>query len=277
MLSIARSRLALPSQFVFLAVNALALLFGLVYNKQTPEFYKNNAHGKTGWIITWIASAWISMALVQVHTGRTKASSMEDQPGDQLNMGNMARYQRVQDTHLPETYRWSNDSGQGTERNSTSLYSHSRSPSVKSEEQQQFIGQSPPYNREDEDEFDGDAEKRGFLNGTAVDRFFSRNVARFAVGKPLKVLRFLYVFIERTILVQGFVAITSGTVVYGGIGVRIPDYILCERRLTIVNSMEAQFLTCLHITSKAESFSGTAYSLWDDGWVRSRISVGGGT
>lgn len=69
------------------------------------------------------------------------------------------------------------------------------------------------------DDVDLDAEKRGFLQDTVVDRFFSRHVARFAVGKPLKVLRLLYVIIDRTIIVQGFVAIMSGTVVYGGIGV----------------------------------------------------------
>ncbi|KAF1956551.1 hypothetical protein CC80DRAFT_413231 [Byssothecium circinans] len=218
MLSIARSRQALASQFVFLIVNALALVLGLVYNHQTPELYENNAHGKTGWIITWISSAWVFMALVQVYAGRTKTASTEDQTGDQLNAANMARYQRVQDARLPDMYRWSNDSGQGTERNSASLFGHSRSPSVESEEQQHFIGQTSKYNQDEEDEFDGEAEKRGFLNGTAVDRFFSHKVARFAVGKPLKFLRFFYIVIERTILIQGFVAITSGTVVYGGIG-----------------------------------------------------------
>ncbi|KAF2641369.1 hypothetical protein P280DRAFT_311307 [Massarina eburnea CBS 473.64] len=220
MLSIARSRLALASQFVFLIVNAFALLLGLVYNHQTPELYENNAHGKTGWIITWIASAWVFMALVHVYVARTKAASLQDQAGDQLNVANMTRYQRVQDAQLPDMYRWSNDSGQGTERNSTSLFGHSRSPSVESEEQQQFIGQIPRYDQghHEEDGFDGEAEKRGFLNGTAVDRFLSRNASRFAVGKPLKFLRFFYMVVERTILVQGFVAITTGTVVYGGIG-----------------------------------------------------------
>ena len=76
------------------------------------------------------------------------------------------------------------------------------------------------YTRDDEDDFDEDAtEKRGFLKNTTVDRFFSRNVARFAKGRPLKTLRFFYVVIERLILILGFVALTSGTVVYGGIGV----------------------------------------------------------
>lgn len=218
MLSIARSRLAVSSQFVFLVVNAFALLLGVVYNHQTPELYENNAHSKIGWIITWVASAWTMMALIQLYTARTKAPTLENHAGQPLNAANMAQYQRVQDAQLPEPSRWSNDSGQGTERNSASLYSHSRSPSVESEDQQ-FTGPTRRYTHDDEEAFDDDSEKRGFLRGTAVDRFMSRNVARFAVGRPLKYLRFLYVLIDRTILVLGFVAICTGTVVYGGIGV----------------------------------------------------------
>ncbi|ORY12014.1 hypothetical protein BCR34DRAFT_537515 [Clohesyomyces aquaticus] len=217
MLSIARSRFNLLMQFIFLVVNAFGLLLGIVYNHKTPELYENNAHSKVGWIITWIASAWVFMALVQTYTGRSKAHSLERHPEHQMTAANMAQYQRVHDTSLPNPSRYSNDSGQGTERNSASLYGHSRSPSVESEDQQ-FTGPPRRYTQDDGDAFDEDAEKRAFLRNTSVDRFLSRNVARFASRRVLKLLRILYVVIERTILVQGFVAITTGTVVYGGIG-----------------------------------------------------------
>jgi hypothetical protein len=221
MLSIACSRLAICAQFVFLVTNAFALLLGLVYNHRTPELYDNNAHSKIGWTITWIASAWVFMALVQVYTARAKPYSLEDQSGEPLNATNMARYHRVQeDVQDVSLGRWSNDSGQGTERNSTSLYGNSNSASPSVESGERHFNLPPPRTTHDElDDVDLDAEKRGFLKNNVVDRFFSRNVARFAVGKPLEVLRFLYVVIDRTILIQGFVAIMSGTVVYGGIGV----------------------------------------------------------
>ncbi|KAF2129844.1 hypothetical protein P153DRAFT_385073 [Dothidotthia symphoricarpi CBS 119687] len=216
MLSIARSRFTLPSQFVFLAVNALALIIGNVYNNKTPELYANNMHGKTGWAITWIGSAWVLMALVQMYTGRDKAQSMEGEVAQPVTAVNMAQYQRVREFNLPDPSRWSNDSGQGTERNSASLYSHSRSPSVESENQQLALS-SPTYADFDDNTFDSGAEKRGFLRNTSVDRFFSRNVARWVAGRTLKAIRFLYIAFERTMLIQGFVAITTGTVVYGGI------------------------------------------------------------
>ena len=242
MLSIARSRLALPSQLVFLAVNAFALVLGVVYNHKTPELYENDSHSKTGWAITWIASAWVFMALIQKYTGPSQAHSTGDGAAQPMTTANMVRYQRVQDEELPNPSRWSNDSGQGTERNSASLFGHSRSPSVESENQQ-FEGPTRKYTNDDLDSFDDDSEKRGFLRNTSVDGFFSRSVARFAVGRTLKAIRFFYVVFERTILIQGLVAIANGTVVYGGIGVSGPQ-VLSVNGADIVRREEEPSSTC---------------------------------
>ena len=216
MLSIARSRLTLPSQLAFLGTNALALLLGVIYNHKTPDLYTNDSHSKTGWIITWIASAWVFLWVVQMYTGRAESSAEGDEAAQPMTAANMAQYQRVHE-ESPYTSRWSNDSGQGTERNSASLFSHSRSPSVESENQQ--FASSPPRESLDDDDYVRDVtEKRGFLRNTPINHFFSRNVARFAVGRTLKAIRFFYIVFERTLLIQGLVAICTGTVVYGGIG-----------------------------------------------------------
>ncbi|KAF4594478.1 putative membrane protein C3B8.06 [Ophiocordyceps camponoti-floridani] len=63
MLSLAGSRFTLLSQYWFLGLNALGLVFGIIYNAQTPDLYPNNAHGKIGWIITMVASAQVLMTL----------------------------------------------------------------------------------------------------------------------------------------------------------------------------------------------------------------------
>jgi hypothetical protein len=217
MLSIARSRYTVPSQLAFLVINAFALVLGLIYNHKTPELYANNSHSSTGWIITWIACAWVFMALIQVYVGPHQLDSASDEASQPMTVANMARYRRVHD-ELPDPSRYSNDSGQGTERNSASLFGHSRSPSVESEDQQ-FAGPPSGYEQGDDDSLDDVPEKRGFLQNTSVDTFFSRHAARFAAGRTLKVIRFFHIVIERTILVQGLVAIATGTVVYGGIGV----------------------------------------------------------
>jgi hypothetical protein len=218
MFSIARSRYTLPSQMAFLATNALALVLGLVYDHKTPEMYAGNAHSKTGWAFTWIASAWVFMALIQAYAGRPESDAVEDEFAQPMTTANMLRYQRVHDEELSASSRWSGDSGQGTERNSASLYDNSQSPSVESENQQFPSPVRRPTHDDDSFGFDDDGdEKRGFLGKTPVGHFFSRNVARFVGGRALKAIRFFYVMIERTILVQGLVAIVSGAVVYGGI------------------------------------------------------------
>ncbi|KAF1928988.1 uncharacterized protein M421DRAFT_420218 [Didymella exigua CBS 183.55] len=215
MLSIARSRYVLPSQFAFLVVNALALLVGVVYNHKTPDLYENNSHSKTGWIVTWIASAWVFMALIQTYMDRNQAHSYDDETMQPLNAANMAEYQRMKEEDLESPYRYSNDSGQGTERNSASLYGHSRSPSVESDGCQ-FPG---PVRRNTHDGLDDleDVNLEKPKSQSRFDAFFSRNIAGFIAGRTAKVVRSLYVIFERTIIVQGLVAILSGTVVYGGI------------------------------------------------------------
>ena len=216
--SIARSRFTLPAQFIFLVANAFALMLGVVYQHKTPDLYENNSHGKIGWVITWIASAWVFVALVETYASKISAPSLDSGSSQPISSAAMAQYQRVQDAELPNLSRWSNDSGQGTERNSVSLCGHSRSPSVESEDQQ-FVGPTRRYTQDDDNSLDDVTEKRGFLRNNSVDGFFLRTVNRFAVGRPLKIMRISYVIVERVILILGFLAITTGTVVYGGIGV----------------------------------------------------------
>jgi len=278
MFSVARSRFALPTQFVFLVVNAFGMLFGIIYGRKTPDLYANNAHSKTGWIITWIASAWVFMALVQAYTSRTKAHSMENSVAQPVSSAAMAQYQRVQDAQLPTFSRWSNDSGQGTERNSSSLCGHSRSPSVESENQPFNEPRSPYLHDDDEEAFEGDVEKRGFLRDTSVDRFLGRNISRIAsFGQALKIMRLFYVIIDRTILIQGFVAFLSGTVVYGGIGVSTLEDSTRQQPANANFSMVVPSLTLWRTTSKEAFSSGMACSPSAVGWAHSRILVGRGT
>jgi hypothetical protein len=215
MLSIARSRYTLLSQLAFLSINALALVLGLVYNHNTPELYANNAHSKIGWVITWIASAWVLLAILQTYARQGQAAGDHDETTHPMTVANMARYERVHG-ELPDPSRFSNDSGQGTERNSASLFGHSRSPSCESDDHH-FGGPTRRYTQDDDNSFDDASEKQGFLGRVSMEGFLSRYGARLA-ARTVKVIRLLHLVFERTVLVQGLVAIASGTVVYGGIG-----------------------------------------------------------
>ncbi|KAH8724571.1 integral membrane protein [Phaeosphaeriaceae sp. PMI808] len=219
MMSISRSRFTLLSQLMFLAINASALVLGVVYDHKTPELYAGNTHSKIGWAVTWIASAWVFMAAIQVYVGHGKSRPQVDEDQhvatQSMSVANMMQYHRVQ-KDLPDLSRFSNDSGQGTERNSESLFGHSRSSSLRFEDHHSAAS-THSFTHDEEDSFDEVSEKRGLLQNASMDRFVLRYMGLFTLDRLLKGVRFSYVVMERTILIQGFVGILTGTVVYGGI------------------------------------------------------------
>lgn len=226
MFSVGSSRYMLPAQFLFLLVNAVSVLFAVIYKASTPDLYENNSHHPMGWAITWIAVAWVVIGVLNVYTSRSRATDHRVP----VSAANLTRYNRVPEPSPYEETRWSGDSGQGTERNSSSLLGgDTRSPSIDSE--------SPPFDlsrraslRRAETDDDGlvEAEKRSFLRDTYVDKVLSRNISRIAAfRKSLTLMRIVYTAVERTLLILGFVAIASGGVVYAGIfvsgGLCTPD------------------------------------------------------
>ncbi|KAE9964492.1 hypothetical protein BLS_008278 [Venturia inaequalis] len=210
MLSIAKSRFTIPSQATFLVLNALGLFLGTVYNANTPDLYANNAHHKMGWIFTWLALAWTIMGIVNIYG---KYVTDRRQSREQISQANLARYARLHQDAETQDVRWSNDSGQGTERNSASLFGP---PSTESENRN-FDNSLQDYNDVDLDEVLGEAEKHGFLRNTRVDRFLSQNIHRIAFGKTLIINRILYTIIERTIILMGWAALATGIITFGGI------------------------------------------------------------
>lgn len=212
MLSVARSRLALPTQFAFLVFNAIGLLVGIIYNSQTPDLYENNAHHKIGWIITWVASAQVVMTLLFVYAGRGENEVSSHERATFLPVS-------TEDTPSPlntypsgsfHDYRWSRDSGQGSERNSSSLHSRPASPS------DEYDGFEKP-----EDEFHAKpTESRRWFQGTVFDQFLSSRVPAMVSSRVLRALNIIHMVIERIILPFGFAAIATGGVTYGGIMVR---------------------------------------------------------
>lgn len=213
MFSIAKSRFTFPSQALFFILNALGMFLGTVYNANTPNLYENNAHHKMGWIFTWLVLAWMVMGIVNVYG---KYATGGRQFGQQISHANLARYERLHEDPETQDVRWSNDSGQGTERNSISLFGSSASPSTESENRK-FDESLPEGNDVELSEDSGEAEKHGFLRNTRVDRFLSQNIHRIAFGKTLTINRILYTIIERTVILMGWTALATGVITFSGI------------------------------------------------------------
>jgi hypothetical protein len=209
MFSIAKSRYSILLQFGFYALNAVGLALGTVYNANTPDLYENNAHHKMGWIFTWLATFWLILGILETYVSKSKNGRLS------ISEANMTRYERLQQTDdEAQGIRYSRDSGQGTERNSTSLFG---SGSPTSEAEQASFGDHLNSYAAKELESEGETPKPRLLRNTRVDRFLVRNMQRFAIGKTLAALRISYVILERTIILMGFFALTTGVVTFGGI------------------------------------------------------------
>ncbi len=208
MLSIARSRLTLPAQLVFLVVNGFGILLSMVYNHETPNLYENNSHHKEGWTISWIASVWVLMKFVRSFTSFVPRPRMRH-PSLQPVTQAMAEYHPL---NVFDNSRRSHDSGQGTEPNTNSLCDSPRTPSVNSVTDTLRTRQD---SQQDDDMYNElKHEKRGLLQNSKAHDFFSRCLAPQVAER---VFRFLYVVLERFLPILGFIGLITGLVVYGGI------------------------------------------------------------
>ncbi|KAH8887067.1 hypothetical protein GQ53DRAFT_657150 [Thozetella sp. PMI_491] len=213
MLSLARSRYTLVSQFVFAATNGVGVLLGVIYNKNTPDLYPNNSHYKLGWILTWVIGAQVLISLLNTVAGAfSNPNGQQGQSHErQFFIPVSTEAMEEHDSRYPKTFRFSNDSGQGTEPNTESVRSQSMSSG----------SASPPIplrdaDKEyvDEDDDDIEAHVPALPRSGKMHRLAKMISAKIST-KAWKVLLFAYNFIDRTILILGFIALCTGVIAYG--------------------------------------------------------------
>ncbi|KAJ5321754.1 hypothetical protein MYU51_017213 [Penicillium brevicompactum] len=204
-LSVSRSRLAIPSQFFFTVVNAFGLLFGIIYNDQTPDLYVNNAHHKIGWVASSVIFVQTLLALLFAYAGRGESPKPSY---EHVEHAEHAAFLPVatdehDDRYRNHEYRWSRDSGQGTDSNSSI-----HSPVSPSESHADYDG----FEKADLLKF----APRGLANNR-IARFLSKRLPGLVSGSVLKGLTIVYNIVDRVILPLGFAALATGGVTYGGI------------------------------------------------------------
>jgi hypothetical protein len=204
---------------VFLILNGLGVTLGTIYNVSTPDLYEHNAHHKIGWIATWVVTAQVVMSLLFLYSGRSekktpaqgeRAAFLPVSPTETMVNQPMSAY---------HDYRWSGDSGQGTERSSTQS-SRDASPT----NAHRYV--KPEPQPDDDDEEDGlpmpmpslpSPPRASLFRIRIVDTFLTRRVPGLMSTKILRSLEVAYEVIDRTILILGFVALMTGGVTYAGI------------------------------------------------------------
>lgn len=205
MLSVARSRFHLPAQFVFLIANAVAVLLGVVYNHKTPDLYENEKHGRIGWVSTGIALAWVIVSLVTAYAGSRRK---RDRLGQGIIAAVIAIFQRLNDALSSDKHLWFGQSRRDTERNSL-LFDQSPSVSTISEHEELNHEQHSGHIEDDVESF----EKHSFL---------SNKIHLFSGFKCTPwVVRAVKTVLDRMMLLFGFLCITTGVVIYGGVFVSL--------------------------------------------------------
>ncbi|KIY02896.1 uncharacterized protein Z520_01361 [Fonsecaea multimorphosa CBS 102226] len=221
MFSIGRSKLALPVQFLFLIVNGLGLLFGIVYNLNTPDLYVHNAHHSIGWIATWFMTAQVIASLLFAYSRRGKqhpAPVGERAAFLPVSVENMAQHNR-RPPYSP--YRWSGDSGQGTDTSST-LHSRDGSPTVvgRRDTFDDFEKPEPVPDSEDDEDLQlpqQPSKQSRWLRISFIDKYLSARIPHLVSSQVLRVVEIVYNVVDRLILLLGFIALVTGFITYCGL------------------------------------------------------------
>ncbi|KAF2155227.1 hypothetical protein K461DRAFT_266526 [Myriangium duriaei CBS 260.36] len=213
-LSVAKSRLAFSVQLGFLILNAIGVFTSIVYDAKTPDLYPNNSHHKIGWAVTWIAVVWTLLGLLNL-LNKPERTSIIAKGTHPVSTQAMAQYEQLNEYHMQPAYRWSRDSGHGTEQGSPTFGSRSQSSDsdLRKPEQPAF---SDHHDQRDEDE-GSEHEDNAFLRNATVDRFVTRRVPKLKSARLLKAVDVLHVALERFQLVLAFLAVTTGFVTWSGI------------------------------------------------------------
>ena len=213
MLSVTRSRLALPTQISFLGLYILGLWLGTVYSAKTPDLYENNAHNKVGWIITWIVVVQCVIGLLKLAVSFQEPQEVDAEERTAfLPMSTQALTQHHQAIYSPDEYRYSRDSGHYTASEASRSQSVSSMQDHESEEHQKFLEYQNPH-------ADIDAEypkKQRHLGNTKAQRVATR-IAVMMSQRTKRALNVAFDAINCMGLPLGFVAMVSGAVVYGGV------------------------------------------------------------
>lgn len=158
------------------------------------------------------------------------------------------------ESSYPKTYLFSNDSGQGTEVNTESLRSRSQSGS----DSPTFPPTHDIRDQFHEEDLDSGVHARGSdRRRSGAIRSVIQKVADMVSSRVWNVLMFTYNFVDRTILILGFIAFTTG-IVYLDVCLWVPCHITSLRNGTPILPLQEGTTIFLDwsIGSEGKSSSG---------------------
>lgn len=240
MLSVARSRLAVLLQLSFLGINGLALLLSTIYTNNTPDLYENNSHHKFGWILIWIVVVQSIIAVVKLYTDRQSSvlgyshlHGVTPTPTP-ISAEAMAQHRQIHATFAEGRAGYSDHNG----RSSASDTPRTNSMSGTTDCGDEYL-HDVRKSQDAESEVDL-TDKRSLLGNNRVERFLS-SMPNKIPRKAIALINVAHKIINCSILLLGFLAMTTGIVVYGGIFVSLA----CRLKICGANDKLAARKQCL--------------------------------
>lgn len=180
-----------------------------MHHAGAPDLYKGNMHSPLGWALSVIMLLQCVIGAAQMYApvgvSEKTASEEETQAFIPISVEAMVQHQAMHGRNERDQFRFSRDSGQGTEPEFSS------SCSVASVEGEP---------RKFEECTLGDYSDRSDDRSRSVFRWRLRGKSRIRSSRILRIVIRLSDLIDYAILPLGFVAIISGLVIYGGVFVR---------------------------------------------------------
>lgn len=184
-------------------------------------------HSPLGWALSAIMLLQCVIGAVQIFASvgvlEKTASDEEKEVFLPISVEAMAQHQAMHRPNEQDQFRFSRDSGQGTEpefSSSCSVASLEREP-----------------RKVEEDTLTADGDGRSDDHARSVFRWMLRGKSRMRSSRMLRIVTRLSDLIDLVILPLGFVAVISGLVIYGGVFVRASPSII------IIIILECSMLT----------------------------------
>jgi hypothetical protein len=214
MLGVAQSSFHIPVQIAFLAVTITGVVFAIMYNSATPDFYENNAHHKIGWVIVWMLVAQVASGMIHgvaryVHGGPEQSRHVAEDAEDMFMLGGDEEEDHEDETEFkprPPYARTSSDSGnatgEGTPRESGGpsapyVIRRSSENTLLDDRERNFhtVDTNRPRNAESKREsyLAKKLQRRGWLARISKRGTFLAHIVHGVIGRPIFCLGFIQV------------------------------------------------------------------------------------
>jgi hypothetical protein len=232
MLGVAQSPFHVPVQIAFITLTTIGVIFAIMYNSATPDFYENNAHHKIGWVIVWTLVAQVAAGMIRgvarYVNGPKSSRSREiaEEAEDMFMLGDDNDDDAEEEVEVKPGRRLSSDSGNETGESTPRGASTSSEPRIirRSSEntllddhERYFHTLDTHRPRNAESKLEGfivkKLQKHGLLARISQRGAFVAKIIHGVIGRPLFLLGFIQICTGITTLTGIF----KGNGVYNGL------------------------------------------------------------